>query len=193
MKILLAWLSLTAAVAAADSNPSTNRPALTIDAGFSRFDLKSNFFLYSNGVTVFDPPARSGEAPTIMTCKWLTAQRGTNGRLELIVAHESVDMVQGDKNGRGGLAVYTATNELMTLTEAFDPADTNMPMPVLFSPQGTQTGPEIVYDRLHDQLIMPKGVKTIIPQSTLDAQRGKTNSLGPNDKPLAPKPKPLFP
>src|ERR1051325_4070365 len=193
MKMFLALLFFAAAAAAADTALSTNRPALTIDAGFSRFDLKNNFFLYSNGVTVFDPPAKSNDAPTVMTCKWLTVQRSASGRLEIIVAHKTVNIEQGDKHAQGGLAVYPATNELMTLTDAFNPGNTNMPLPVLFSPQGTQTGPKIVYDRIKDQLIMPEGVKTIIPQSTLDAQRGKTNAPASSDKPLAPKPRSLFP
>ena len=187
MKAFLALLTVTLATAGAD----TNRPALTIDAGSSVFDLKNNLFLYTNDVTVFDPPARPGDLPTTLTCGWLTAKRGLGGKLETIVAHERVKIDQGDRHARGALAVYTATNEQMVLTGAFDPANTNTPpFPVLSTSQGTNYGPKIVYDRLNDQLLMPEGVTTIIPQNTLsNTNRDKTNKSVLNDKLLAPKPK----
>ena len=204
MKALLALFAVTLVATAADLDKATNRPALTIDAKFSLFDLKNYIFIYSNNipgsdptndVVVFDPPAKPGDPPTLLTCVWLVATRGTNGRIESITAHERVKIDQGDRRARGALAVYTATNEQMVLTGPFDPADTNSPpWPALFSPQGNLYGEEIVYDRLRDQLIMPKGVKTIIPQSTLSStNRDKTNKAVLNDKLFAPKPKPSTP
>lgn len=199
MKAFIALLSVAFATAAADTNGTTNRLALTIDAKFSRFDLKNNIFLYSNNVpvfdpsnnvTVFDPPAKPGDPPTTLSCVWLIAKRGTNGKIDTIIAHERVKIDQGDRRARGGLAVYTATNEQMVLTLPFDPSDTNSPpWPALFTPQGNLFGEEIIYDRLNDQLVMPKGVKTIIPQSTLsNTNRDKTNKSVLNDKLFAPKP-----
>ena len=197
MKALMVFLAAAMAAAAAGTNESTNRAALTINAKYSRFDLKNYVFLYSNvtsfssnDVTVFDPPAKPGDPPTIMSCVWLTATRGASGKIENITAHERVKINQGDRQGRGALAVYTATNEQMVLTGAFDPSDTNSPaFPALFSPQGNLYGPKIVYDRLNNQLLMPEGVTTIIPQSTLSStNRDKTNKSVLNDKLLAPKP-----
>jgi len=197
MKALMVLLATALAAAAAGTNESTNRPALTINAKYSRFDLKNYVFLYSNvtsfatnDVTVFDPPAKPGDPPTIMTCVWLTATRGAGGKIENITAHERVKIDQGDRAARGALAVYTATNEQMVLTGAFDPSDTNSSAwPVLFSSQGNLTGPKIVYDRLNNELIMPEGGTTFIPQSTLsNTNRDKTNKSVLNDKLFAPKP-----
>jgi lipopolysaccharide export system protein LptA len=199
MKALIVFLATALLAAAAGTNESTNRPALTINAKFSRFDLKNNIFVYSNNVpvfdpsnnvTVFDPPAKPGDPPTTLSCVWLIAKRAANGKIESIVAHERVQIDQGDRHARGALAVYTATNEQMVLTGAFDPSDTNSPaMPALFSPQGNLFGPKIVYDRRNDQLVMPEGVTTHIPQSTLSStNRSKTNKTVLNEKLLAPKP-----
>ena len=198
MKAFLVFLAAVLTTVAAGTNESTNRPALTITAKFSRFDLKNNTFLYSNttpffsnNVAVFDPPAKAGDSPTTMSCVWLVATRSASGKIDNIVAHERVQIDQADRHARGALAVYTATNEQMVLTGPFDPSDTNgPPWPTLFSPQGNLLGEEIVYDRVNDQLVMPRGVKTIIPQSTLSStNRSKTNSSPLNDPLFAPKPK----
>ena len=195
MKALIDFLSFALAAAAAGTNDATNRPALTINAKYSRFDLKNNVFVYSNvtsfssnDVTVFDPPAKPGDPPTTMSCAWLTATRAADGKIETITAHERVKIDKGDRHARGALAVYTSTNEQMVLTGAFDPSDTNA-LSALFTAQGSLFGPKIVYDRRNDELVTPEGVTTIIPQSTLSStNRDKTNKSVLNDKLLAPKP-----
>ncbi|HWN96995.1 MAG TPA: hypothetical protein VNT99_18340 [Methylomirabilota bacterium] len=166
---------------AADTNRPPDRPALTIKAGFSIFLLRSNMFLYTNGVSVIDPPAKPGDSPTTLTCRWAVARMGPNRRLETVWAHEGVAIDQGDNHARGALAIYTATNETMTLTGAFDPNDTNLPpFPVLYSPQGSTFGTNIIYDRIQDKLFIGRPT-TIVPQKTLSTgERGSTNSAATN-------------
>ena len=199
MKAFIALFAAALIATAADADQSTNRPALTIKANFSVFDLKNYVFIYSNNVpgsdptndvVVFDPPAKPGDPPTILTCVWLVATRGTNGKIDTITAHERVRIDHGDRRARAGLGVYTATNEQIVLTGAFDPSDTNG-LPALLSPQGNLYGPKIVYDRMSDRLLMPEGVTTVIPPSALSStNRDKTNKLLFNDKLFSPKPKP---
>jgi len=189
--VILALLLATSASAirAADTNRPPDRPALTIRAGFSVFLLRSNEFLYTNDVVVYDPPAKPGDPPTTLTCAWLTAKLGTNKKFETIIAHERVTISQGDNHARGNLAVYVGTNETVTLTGGFGSDGTNdFPLPVLFSPQGTNYGTMIVYDRLNDKLSI-KDPKTIIPQTSLSkGQSSLTNSAGTNKSrgPLTP-------
>jgi len=181
MKFFLALLVAAGLASAAETNQFPNRPALTIQADYSVFNLRSNVFLYTNNVRVIDPPTKLGEPPTILTCRWAVARMGPNRKLESVFAHDSVAIDQGDKQARGALAVYTATNELMTLTGPFDPNDTNNPLPFLASPQGTNYGTKIIYDRANDQLLIEQP-KTIIPQGTVSGERDKTNSPA-SDKP----------
>jgi hypothetical protein len=181
MKALLALLLVVAAAIAADTNQPPDRPALTIRASFSVFLLRSNEFLYTNNVVVYDPPARTNDAPTTMTCNWLTAKRGLDGKIETIIAHDRVKIDQGDNHARGHLAVYTGSNEVVTLTGAFDPGDTSVPqLPVLFSPKGTNYGTKIDYHRLEDKLLIKDPV-TYIPQSSLSkGESSRTNSAATN-------------
>lgn len=188
MKAFFALLLTLSAVAAAETNQPPSRPALTITADFSVFNLRSNVFLYTNHVVVTDPPAKPGDSPTTLTCRWAVARMGLNRRLETVTAHEGVAIDQGDNHARGALAVYTATNELMTLTGAFNPNDTNTPaLPVLYSTQGTTQGTnygtKIIYDRINDKLFIERPT-TIIPHTSLaTADRGKTNSAATNRPP----------
>ncbi len=181
MKPLFALLLSMIASVAGETNQLPDRPALTIKAGFSVFLLRSNVFLYTNGVSVVDPPAKPGDSPTTLTCRWAVARMGLNRRLETVWAHEGVAIDQGDNHARGALAVYTATNETMTLTGAFDASDTNAPpFPILYSSQGSSFGTNIIYDRIADKLFIG-GVTTIVPQNTLSsAERHKTNASGTN-------------
>lgn len=185
MKLFFALLlASSAAVVAAETNQPPIRPALTITADFSVFNLRSNVFLYTNHVVVTDPPAKPGDSPTTLTCRWAVARMGANRRLETVTAHEGVAIDQGDNHARGALAVYTATNELMTLTGAFNPDDTNTPaLPVLYSSQGTNYGTKIIYDRINDKLYIERPT-TIIPHTSLaTADRSKTNSAATNRPP----------
>ena len=181
MKALLALLLAAVAAVAADTNLPPDRPALTIRAGFSIFLLRSNEFLYTNDVVVYDPPAKPGDAPTTMTCGWLTAKRGVDGKFETIIAHDRVKIDQGDNHARGNLAVYSGTNETVSLTGAFGSDGTNdFTLPVLFSRQGTNYGTMIIYERLNDKLSI-KDPMTIIPQTSLSkGESGKTNSSATN-------------
>jgi lipopolysaccharide export system protein LptA len=179
--LLIPLLCVSVALAAEPNKPPS-RPGLEITAKFAEFRLKDNTAYYSNNVVVVDPPAKPGDAPTIIHCRELTARRGTNGRLESIVAFHNVEIDQGDTHARGQKAVYTATNEQMVLTGAFPPFE----LPILFSSQGTNTGTEIVYNRLTDKLWFTN-ISTYIPPGTLNnAEKGKTNPAASN-KTAAPK------
>jgi hypothetical protein len=60
-------------------------------------------------------------------------------------------------------------------------------LPILFSLQGTNTGTEIVYDRLNDKLFITN-VSTYIQGATLsNVEKGKTNSMNATNKTTAPK------
>jgi lipopolysaccharide export system protein LptA len=170
VSFLLSMLLVFAALGAETNRPPA-RPGLEITAKFAEFRLKDNTAYYSNNVVVFDPPAKAGDAPTIIHCRELTARRGANGKLESIVAVHEVEIDQGDTHARGQKAVYTATNERMVLTGPFPPFS----QPLLFSSQGTNSGSEIVYDRLKDKLYITN-VTTVIPSATLNNAR--TNSPG---------------
>lgn len=184
MKSLLALLLALSAACAAETNQPPNRPALTINAGYSVFNLRrgAEEFLYTNHVIVIDPPTKPGDAPTTLTCRWAVATVGTNRRVESIVAHETVAIDQADNHARGALAVYTASNETVTLTGPFNPDDTNSPpFPALFSSRGTNYGTKIIYERLNDRLLIERPT-TIIPQTSL-SDRNKTNAAGTNKGP----------
>src|SRR6185295_1238967 len=107
---LLLLVLLASAALAAETNKPPSRPGLEITAKFAEFRLKDNTAYYSNNVVVFDPPAKTNEAPTIIHCNELTARRGADGKLESIVAVQNVEIDQGETHARGQKAVYTATN-----------------------------------------------------------------------------------
>ena len=179
--LLIPLLCVSVALAA-ETNKPPSRPGLEIKAKFGEFRLKDNTAYYSNNVVVFDPPAKPGDAPTIIHCRELTARRAANGKLESIVAFHNVEIDQGDTHARGQKAVYTASNELMVLTGPFPP----FKKPLLYSSQGTNDGTEIVYDRLNDKLFITN-VFTYIQGATLNStDKGKTNSASTN-KTAAPK------
>lgn len=178
MKTLWALpLLLAASVFAADTNRPPARPGLEIKASFSIFDLKGNTAYYSNNVVLIDPPAKPGDAPTVLLCHELTARRSISNKLDNIVALGKVEIDQGDMHARGERAVYTATNEQIVLTGG---------SPMLYSAQGTNTGDMIIYDRLNDKLFI-SNVTTIIPGASLtnaspastNKTRGPKTSAGP--------------
>ncbi len=179
--LLFPMLFVSAALAAEINKPPA-RPGLEIKAKFAEFRLKDNTAYYSNDVVVIDPPAKPGDAPTIIRCRELTARRAASGKLDSIVAFHNVEIDQGDTHARGQKAVYSASSEQMVLTGAFPP----FALPILFSPQGTNTGTEIVYNRLTDKLWFTN-VSTYIPGASLNnAEKGKTNSAATN-KTVTPK------
>ena len=180
---------MSLAVAAANTNQPPSRPGLKIEAKFGEFRLKDNTVYYSNNVVVVDPPAKPGDAPTIIHCQELTATRGTNGRLERIVATTRVMIDQGENHARGDKAVYTSTNEQMVLTGAFDLTDTNAPTrPYVFSSQGRSVADAIIYDRLNNRIGFEGSVATDISAATL--KNTGTNSSTSTNKARPPKTQP---
>ena len=170
MKVpLLFPMLFVSAALAAETNKPPSRPGLEITAKFAEFRLKDDTAYYSNNVVVVDPPAKPGDAPTIIHCRELTALRGTNGKLESIVAFHNVEIDQGDTHARGQKAVYTAANELMVLTGPYPPFE----LPFLVSQQVTNKGTAIIYNRLTAKLWITN-VSTYIPAATLNSTR--TNS-----------------
>ena len=174
MKTLWALpLLAVATVFAAETNRPPARPGLEIKASFSIFDLKNSTAYYSNNVVLTDPPAKPGDAPTILHCHELTARRSGSNKIDTIVAVGKVEIDQGDMHARGERVVYTATNEWMVLTGG---------QPMLYSSQGTNTGDVIIYDRLVGKLFITN-VTTILPGASLtNASPASTN------KTRAPKP-----
>ena len=172
-------LLLAAGVFAAETNRPPARPGLEIKADFSIFDLKGNTAYYSNNVVLIDPPAKPGDAPTILHCRELTARRSLSNKLDNIVAFGKVMIDQGEMHARGERAVYTATNELMVLTGGFD---ADHPMPELYSPaQGTLTGDVIIYDRVNGRLSATNVTTTISSAALTNSSPASTN------KPRVPK------
>jgi lipopolysaccharide export system protein LptA len=178
MKAFLILSLATCCAMAADSNQPPARPGLEIKSRFAEFRLKENVAYYSNNVVVVDPPAKPGDPPTIIHCHELTATRNASGKPDKIIADGRVEIDQGETyHARGNHAIYTATNEWMVLTGAYDPADKNLRRPYLYSSQGTNHADEIVYDRLNDKMFF-KEVSTYIPGSALkntNSPAGATN------------------
>jgi lipopolysaccharide export system protein LptA len=193
--VLLFAAAGRAAEPALETPPS--RPGLLITADFLVAMLKSNAVIYSNNVLVVDPPAKPGDSNTTLRCQSLTARRGEDGKIDAIIAHGRVEIDQGDTHARGGHAVYTGTNDVFMLTEAFDPGDTALPArPFLFSTQdnmrGTNEADVIIYDRKQDKIFF-RNVRTQIDGATL--QRAETNSAarGTNDTKARPPRGPTSP
>ena len=165
------WLLLILMVTggrAADEEKPPARPGLEIKAEYMELRLKENTAYYSNNVIIVDPPPKPGDLPTIIQCRELTATRSPNGKPDRFVAVGAVQMDQGEIHARGHQAVYTATNEVMVLTGAFD--DTH-PLPYVYSAQGTNRAGQITYDRLLDKIIFRTNVVTEVTTTSLS----KTN------------------
>ena len=187
--LLAASLVATARLTAAEMEIPPARSGLTITAAVNVLNLKSDEVLYSNNVLVTYPPAKPGDPFTYLRCHWLTGKRGTNGQLQEIVAHERVAVDRGDQHARGNLAVYTATNEVLTLLGAYDPTDTNQPLPYVYSVQGTIKGESIIYDRRAGTITAPVGVTEVAPEAmkslsaTNRTATNKTSDVSPADRP----------
>ena len=148
MKPLLAvTLLATARLSAAEMEIPPARPGLIIRAGLNILNLKSNEVLYSNNVLVTYPPRRTNDPITYLRCDWATGKLGTNRQPEEIAAHGRVALDSGDKHARGNYALYTATDEMLSLVGAFDPANASRPLPYVYGPEGTNEGSAIIYER----------------------------------------------
>jgi lipopolysaccharide export system protein LptA len=188
MKLLLALLLSGVAALAADPMQPPNRAALTITSDMVNFALDQGVVIYTNNVRVYDPPPKPGEPATTLTCGWLIARRGTNGELESIIAHEKVAIDSGDRLARAAMAVYAASNEVMTLTGAYD-SNSVPALPMLAVMSVTNYGTAIVYNRTNNMLSI-SSVTTIIPQSVI-ASNNTNGGMSPfrTFKPAPSKPK----
>lgn len=187
--LLAASLVATARLTAAEMEIPPARSGLTITAAVNVLNLKSDEVLYSNNVLVTYPPAKPGDPFTYLRCHWLTGKRGTNGQLEEIVARERVSVDRGDQHARGNFAIYTATNEMLALVGPYDPADATRPLPYIYTPQGTNQGESIIYDRRANTLTTRGAITDVAPDTmkslsaTNRAATNKTSDASPADRP----------
>lgn len=169
------WLLLILVVTgrgAVDEEKPPARPGLQINAKYAEIRLKENTAYYSNEVIIVDPPLKPGDPPTTIQCRELIATRRPDGNHDTIVAVGAVRIDQGELHARGHQAVYTSTNEAMVLTGAFDPGDTNHPLPYIYSEgQGTTSAGQITYDRLRAKIFFHSNVVTEVNSTSLS----KTN------------------
>ena len=173
---------VAAILPAADTNsPPANRPparpGLEIKASFSIFDLKARTVFYSNNVVLVDPPAKPGDAPTVLLCQELTARSNASNKIDTIVAERDVQIDRGDMHARGERAVYTTTNEQFVLTGG---------QPTITTPQGTSTGDKIIYDRIKDKIFFVSNVTTTASGAALTNANSHADPASTN-KTRAPK------
>jgi lipopolysaccharide export system protein LptA len=184
MKAQFLLLLVCAGAAVAQTNQPPERPGLRVNSEFGQFNLREKTAYYSNNVTVFDPPAKPGDPPTVIHCRELTAWQSATGRIDKIIGVGAVQIDQGDTHARANHAVYYATNETMVLTGAFDAQN---PQPYMYSSQGKTYADVIVYDRLTGRISVHGNVKTEIHGSTLKGLN-KTNATNTTraPRPLSP-------
>ncbi len=140
----------------------TPRPPTRIEAdGPADFDLISRRMIYRDHVRVDDPELK-------LHCEWLAADLPQDGRhVTNIVAETNVVIDFADEKGQpyhatGDKLVYHyhaqagVTNETITLTG--NPAQIEDAM-------GTQTGDEIVWDRVNNRLSIPRNAQMISRQN----------------------------
>lgn len=171
MKRFLALALVVSLAVAADDVPRPDRPGLEIGSKEAVFQLKEKVWIYRGDVVVTDPPAKPGDPPTVLKCQVLTARMATNGGFETIVAETDVQISQGDQHARGEKAIYTQATEELVIYGGDKLA-------MLASPQGTNYGERIVYNRTNDTLKIVGAVKTQIPGASL--QKGTNSSPGSN-------------
>jgi hypothetical protein len=189
MKSLLAVsLLVTARLTAAEMEIPPTRPGLTIQAGINILNLKSNEVLYSNSVLVTYPPRRTNDPVTYLRCDWLTGKRGTNGQLEEIVANGRVAVDSGDRHARGNYAIYTGTNEMLSLVGPFDPADKGRPLPYIYGPEGTNEGSAIIYDRKTGLMTTIEAITSVNAEALKSVSSTNRSSTNVADKPKNPPP-----
>jgi lipopolysaccharide export system protein LptA len=165
------------------------RPGLVIRSDEATAVLRSNIVHYTGNVVVIDPPAEEGGVPTELRCGNLTAIRGTNGRLESVVAEENVMLIQNEMSALGERAVYTAATERIVLTGAYKKLEdltpelgaflrTN-PLPVLISTRtnspGASAATTITYNRADGTVSWKGSVFTDLPAVTLRSASTNAN------------------
>jgi lipopolysaccharide export system protein LptA len=92
--------------------PGTNQ---VVEIQSERYEIRTNSAEFSKQVVVTE---RVGEkVRTTMNCAHLTATFAATNQMERMVAEENVVMAQGDRRFTAGHAVFTGTNQLLTLTQ----------------------------------------------------------------------------
>ena len=161
--------------------PPKPRPPTRIEAdGPADFDLTGRRMIYRNHVRVDDPEMK-------LSCEWLTADLPQDGgHVTNIVAETNVVIDFTDDKGQpyhatGDKVVYFyqvqggVTNETITLTA--NPAQIEDAL-------GTQTGDEIIWDRVNNRLSIPRNAKLVSHQN-LNGSVSATNSLPATNLPPA--------
>jgi lipopolysaccharide transport protein LptA len=170
-KFFLPFLFLIAAAPAPAAEPgkragATNEMVIECDNGFEYLAPKA---IYQGNVRVTDPQMK-------LTCELMTVFFQTNsGRIDTIIAENNVAIRQQDTVATGERAVYTATNDIVTLSGNA----------VLDTPQGLLRGALIILDRKNNKLYAPGKV---FMEGKPGAGLFGTNSLGitlPGPKPAA--------
>ena len=154
------------------AQPPKPRPPTVIEAdGPADFDLTHHQVIYRRNVRVDDPDMK-------LRCEWLAADLPqAGGRVNHIVAETNVVIDFADEKGQpyhatGDKVVYFyqvqggVTNETITLTG--NP-------PQIEDALGTQTGDEIIWDRVNNRLSIPRNAKMVSHQNLNGAVSG-TNS-----------------
>lgn len=160
MKTFFLWALLIMSLAMSARAEDTNQPPLKLEnlliqsENGAEWDFASGVAVFRGNVVVTNPPSM------LLKCQKLTAHfgiaTGTNegiGSIENIVAEEKVEIYNNTKQGAqqavGDKAVYTATNDVVTLT--------GNPVTVSF-PGGGFTSSTIVWDRKTSRISVPQGM-----------------------------------
>jgi len=136
--LLLLLLSLCHPAFGAGIAPpqGTNQMVIMAENGF---EYAPPTVVYRGNVRVLDPQME-------LMCEQLTVYFQTNNdRIEMIIAETNVLMVQNETWAAGDRAVYSATNDVVTLSGNV----------VLDTPQGYLIGSTIIYDRKLNKLFAP--------------------------------------
>jgi hypothetical protein len=166
--LVAASLVATARLTAAEMEIPPQRPGVTITAGVNMVFFKTNHLvILSNGVLVTYPSPKTNEPTTYLRSEWATARRGTNGEWEEVVAQGRVALDKGSQHARGNYAIYTASNDMVSLVGTYDPKQTNYLRPYLYESLWTNgvevikwvsKGDAIIYNRRAEMLTTPGGV-----------------------------------
>jgi lipopolysaccharide transport protein LptA len=159
--------------------PPKPRSPTRIEANRADFDLATREATYFENVRVDDPDMK-------LRCEWLAANLPqAGGHVDHIVAKTNVVIDFTDEKGQpvhatGEKAVYSyqvqggVTNETITLTGN----------PQIEDALGTQTGDEIVWDRVNNRMSIPRNAKMVSRQNLNGAMSG-TNSPPATNPPAA--------
>lgn len=74
-------------------------------------------FDYQRSIAVFEGNVRVVDGQITLTCKKLHVYFDANNQVDSVVARENVHVIQGNREGRAGRAVYQAKKGSIVLTE----------------------------------------------------------------------------